>query len=218
MSAKSSLNEETRCTHLTAGGRRCQMPFAPNHTSLCAHHALQDLQLHNSKLVTEEILGPLGDFRSAFAINRALGKLFTVTAENRIPVRNAAVLAYISQLLLQTLHPLRGEALETGGQGRMDAIVNDTVIRLGNELPPIPFGPNDPRCKPMSVQVAESLETLRRAGFNLPAELMPKPDDSGDEDSEEEEEEKSKDDGGNTDDENEDEVANENSGSHLPSA
>lgn len=191
------------------------MPFAPNHTSLCAHHALQDLQLHNSKLVTEEILGPLGDFRSAFAINRALGKLFTVTAENRIPVRNAAVLAYISQLLLQTLHPLRSEALETGGQGRMDAIVNDTVIRLGNELPPIPFGPDDPRLKPMSVQVAESLATLRRAGFNLPAELMPKPDDSDDGDTEEEEDDAERDDGkadADNDGDGKEPIDNENSG------
>lgn len=218
MSHKPSINEETRCTHCTNDGRLCRMPFAPNHKTLCAHHALQDLQLHNSKLVTEEILGPLGDFRSAFAINRALGKLFTVTAENRIPVRNAAVLAYISQLLLQTLHPLRGEALETGGQGRMDAIVNDTVIRLGNELPPMPFGPDDPRSKPMSVQVAESLETLRRAGFNLPAGLMPLPEESDDDETEEEGDDNEAVVDGNDATESEDAGGNENSAPNLPSA
>jgi hypothetical protein len=197
MATITTLNESTRCTHRTANGRRCQAPFAPNHTALCAQHALQELQLHDSKIVTEEILGPLGDFRSAFAVNRALGKLFTITAENRIPVRNALALAYIGQLLLQSLRPLRSEAIETGGKMRMDAIINDAVLRLSNELPSVPnFSRNEMPKPPLREQVEESLEILKNAGFNLPAALVPQPRDE--------------DDGNEADDDSEDSGSDEN--------
>ncbi len=170
MSHKPALNKQTRCTHRTANGRRCQMPFAPNHTSLCAQHALQELQLHDSKLITEEILGPLDDFRSAYAVNRALGKLFTLTSENRIPVRSAVALAYIGQLLLQSLPPLRDEF----GNGGMEAIATDAVLRLGDELPQVPpFCREEDSRPPIKALIRESLTILRDAGYDLPAQLIP---------------------------------------------
>jgi hypothetical protein len=164
-----TLDKSTRYTYRTANGRRCQAPFAPNHTALCAQHALQELQLHDSKVVTEEILGPLGDFRSAFAVNRALGKLFTITAENRIPVRNALALAYIGQLLIQTIHSIRNEI----GRDAINAMVCDTVVRLDDELPQVPpFCRAEDSKPPMKALVKESLAILRDAGFTLPPDLV----------------------------------------------
>ncbi|MFZ0820726.1 MAG: hypothetical protein WAM91_11705 [Candidatus Acidiferrales bacterium] len=174
MSHKPKLNEPTRCTHRTADGRRCQMPFAPNHTALCAKHALQELQLHDSKVVTEEILGPLGDFRSAFAINRSLGRLLTITAENRIPVRNAVAMAYICQLLLQSLHPLKEESLELGWRGRMHAILKVAVDSLGDEVPEVclPAVPKPEASLKEKVDDAHTI--LNNCGFNLPPEIIHK--------------------------------------------
>jgi hypothetical protein len=167
-----TLNKSTRCTHLTANGRRCQAPFAPNHTALCAQHALQDLQLHDSKVVTEEILGPLCDFRSAFSINRALGKLFTITAENRIPVRNALALAYIGQLMIQTLHPLNEESLELGWRGRMHAILNDAVDRFGDQVPRVSLTSVQKPNPSLREKVEDALAILKNCGFNLPPDIV----------------------------------------------
>jgi len=55
-------------------------------------------------------LAPLsGEFRTATDVNRALGRLFSLLAENRIPRRNAVALGYLAQLLLQTLPGVREE-------------------------------------------------------------------------------------------------------------
>jgi hypothetical protein len=202
----SNPSEPSRCTYVTPSGRRCRMAIMPGQSReekripFCAFHARQQKQSLDSEAVAREILGPLGDFRSAFAINRALGKLFTITAENRIPVRNAAVLAYIGQLLLQTLRPLRSEAIETGGQGRMDAILNDAVIRLGDELPKAPFGPDQTPKPSMKALVEECLLILKEAGFNLPPELVRNVKDYDGGDAEEDDEEDDDDDDGISDD------------------
>jgi hypothetical protein len=178
MSKIATLNQKTRCTHRTADGRRCQMPFAPNHTALCTHDALQNLQLLDMKAVAEEIVGPLGDFRSAYAINRSLGKLFSIAAENRIPPRNAAILAYIGQLLLQTLNPLRQEAIEMGMAGRTHAIFNDAMNHLGDESPNAPPPAHfSTAARPNSLlqeRVEESLAILKNAGVSLSPDIIRK--------------------------------------------
>ncbi len=182
-----AITEDVRCQHMTADNRRCVDSRAPDHKTLCPYHALKEMQRRNSKVVAEEILGPLTDFRSAFAINRALGKLFTVTAENRIPVRNSAVLAYIGQLLLQTLPTLRGEIVHTDGQGGMDAILRDTLDRLDDELARNPSESETTDKPTWKDQVAESLAVLRRAGFSLPDALVANLEGGDEEDQDEEE-------------------------------
>jgi hypothetical protein len=131
---KSSINERTRCSHRTTNGRRCQSPIAPKHRSLCAHHALQDLQHFDSKLVAEEILDSSGGFHCAFGINLALGKLFAATAENRIPPRTAAVLAYISQLMMQTLDPARRDVVDALDDRAMEVVLKDVYGDISTKL------------------------------------------------------------------------------------
>jgi len=131
---KPSINERTRCTHRTTNGRRCQSPIAPKHRSLCTHHALQDLQRHDSKLVAEEILGPNGDFGCAFGIHIALGKLFAATAENRISPRTASVLAYISQVIMQNLDEAQRDIIQAIGQPGIEVMLKDVYGHIGAEL------------------------------------------------------------------------------------
>ncbi len=176
-----TIPEDVRCNHVTADNRRCIDSRAPDHKTLCPYHAMKEMQHRNSKVVAKEILGPLNDFRSAFAINSALGKLFAITAENRIPVRNAAVLAYIGQLLLQTLNPLQREVVHTDGKGGMDAILRDTLDRFDDELDRTQSKPETSSKPTWRDQVVESLDVLRRAGFSLPDELVAKMADGDDE-------------------------------------
>jgi hypothetical protein len=181
-----------RCTYITPTGRRCRMAIMPgqsrseDHTPYCTFHARQNHQILDSESVSQEILGPFDDFRSACAINRALGKLFVVTTQNRIPVRNSAVLAYIGQLLLQTLDPVRSEVIKAGGKHGLDAIARDVCAWLEKDLKkdrpaPTPAPKVDPNAS-WRERVEESLEVLRCAGFAVPAELLSKQEKADEED------------------------------------
>ena len=108
------LPEPPRCQFVFADARRCRMP------ALCPAHARAQAAKETALAAEppEAIdLAPLsGEFTTATEINRALGKVFLLLAENRIPRRNAVALGYIAQLLLQTLPAVRQEIVSVCGQ------------------------------------------------------------------------------------------------------
>jgi hypothetical protein len=111
---------DDRCQFTRANGKPCRMPRMNGHASLCPHHARQ--HEHQSALsaqassserpassVALDLLGPIQDFRTANSVNHVLGKLLVLLATERVSPRNAAVLAYICQLLLQSLSDVKHE-------------------------------------------------------------------------------------------------------------
>ncbi len=97
------------------------------HPSLCFVHAQRQQQILDPKRVAAELLGPFEDLKTANAVNHALGSLFLLVAQNRIPPRNAAILAYIGQLLLQSLSPVRSEIKDAWGYGSWDEAVRQVL-------------------------------------------------------------------------------------------
>jgi len=102
------LQLDNRCQHISANGRRCRMLRTDDHPALCPQHRRQQLQ-PDPKTVAAELLRSIEDFNTATAVNHALGRLFALAAANRIPPRNAAILAYICQLLLNSLPAVEHE-------------------------------------------------------------------------------------------------------------
>jgi hypothetical protein len=96
-----------RCQFSFADGRSCRMPRWEAHPSLCVSHARALAQTESQSTAVRNFAGDLaplsGEFRTATDVNRALGRLFSLLAQNRIPRRNAVALGYLAQLLLQTL-------------------------------------------------------------------------------------------------------------------
>ncbi len=84
------------------------MPARPGHDSLCLPHWQR--QNCDAQAVSAELLGPFAELTTATAVNHALAKLFSLVAQGRIPSRDGAVLAYIGQLLLNSLSAVRHEA------------------------------------------------------------------------------------------------------------
>jgi hypothetical protein len=87
--------------------------LADSTADLCAHHAQQFVRrLRASETTAAELLASVTDFGDAASVNRFLGNLLKLVAVRRIPRRDAIVLAYISQLILnsQSAHD-RGELL-----------------------------------------------------------------------------------------------------------
>jgi hypothetical protein len=80
---------------------------------LCAFHARRLLDRQRAGQTTAaELLASVTDFADAASVNRFLGNLVKMVALRRIPRRDAVVMAYISQLILnsQSAHD-RGELL-----------------------------------------------------------------------------------------------------------
>ena len=96
---------ESRCTYTTARGHRCRMPRVNSHVSLCGTHL--EAQRHclrsESGRDAQDALGGVTDFRSATSVNHVLGNLTAMLTDNRIDYRKATVLAYLCQLLLQSI-------------------------------------------------------------------------------------------------------------------
>jgi hypothetical protein len=86
------------------------MPRAADHHSYCVHHSREDRQLLEAERIGELLAAsPSGEYLTATDINSVLGKLYTAIALNRIPYRNAALLAYVGQLLLQSTSTVKTE-------------------------------------------------------------------------------------------------------------
>lgn len=99
-----------RCDYVWADGRRCRAFCPPGDATLCQMHRRLQQELCESEALAAELLGAFQEFKTGTALNHALTKLFVLLVRNRIPVRNAAVLAYIAQLILNTLPTVRKEA------------------------------------------------------------------------------------------------------------
>ncbi|HEY6384783.1 MAG TPA: hypothetical protein VIX91_03785 [Candidatus Acidoferrum sp.] len=83
---------------------------AADHDSLCTHHLRQAQSAQpDTEALAAELLGSLNDFSTAAAINQLLGNLVIQLAHKRIVRRDAIAIAYMCQLLLNSLSPLKKE-------------------------------------------------------------------------------------------------------------
>ncbi len=99
-----------RCYRRTRHGHQCRLrPLSPG--GLCFRHA--SLQSQVKQPVDVDLSGDfaaqLAELKSAEQINDFLGKLLILVVQNRISVRRAAVLAYITNQLLRTVSILNKE-------------------------------------------------------------------------------------------------------------
>lgn len=96
------INNSARCQRRTPAGRQCRLLACDTHSGLCAqHHA--ERQQRTAADLSASLTKRSGSFETAQGINSSLVNLYRLLAENRISPRRAAVLAYISSLLLRTL-------------------------------------------------------------------------------------------------------------------
>jgi hypothetical protein len=128
------------CQHLTRAGHRCHMPLSAGHPSLCTHHlrvakreaaryaettrlnadhlsfdnSAGDTQLDASRLnretVANELLAGAENLSTPASVNLFLGNLLKQVAHDRISRKNAIAMAYISQLLLNSISVMQREA------------------------------------------------------------------------------------------------------------
>jgi hypothetical protein len=97
-----SVVPSARCAYRTPRGRRCRLPVADARSCLCPKHRAEQQQLEAADHYDHLAIN-YQEFQTAQGINHSLHNLYALLAQNRISARRAAVLSYISSLLLRTL-------------------------------------------------------------------------------------------------------------------
>lgn len=113
------------CQFPFSDGRTCRLPRWNKHRTLCIFHARSEHELLAADQAARRLASLSGEFKTASDINHVLGELFSLVAQNRIPRRDAVALAYIGQLLLQSLPSVRSEISNALGYRAWDATVRD---------------------------------------------------------------------------------------------
>ena len=96
----------SQCEFRSHLNRRCHMLLAPDHPALCTFHARAEAkatQAQDRKAAAAELLSGSETFSSPATVNLFLGNLLKQLAQGRIPRRQATAMAYISQLILNSL-------------------------------------------------------------------------------------------------------------------
>jgi len=138
-------NPRGRCEYVSADGRRCRALRSRGHASLCPAHQRHRQELIESEAVAAELLGAFQEFKTGTALNHALTRLFALLARNRIPVRNAAVLACIAQLIMNTLPTVRKEASLGRARSGWEAMVRRALRAAAGKTAPLAPKPGFPR-------------------------------------------------------------------------
>jgi hypothetical protein len=87
-------------------------PDGEKRSSLCPYHLAQSKAkeaVPDPETLAAELLGEIVNFTTADSVNLFLGNLVKQLARKRIARRDAIALAYLCQLLLNSLTPLRKE-------------------------------------------------------------------------------------------------------------
>ena len=137
-------DETAFCQHIDAQGRRCRMLVKSPDEALCAYHQrrLQDQRVSES---AQELLACGTDFADAPAVNRFLGALVRQVTLKRIPRRDAVTLAYICQLLLNSLGAINREESLRMEEARVQALAASKLPpRIIWDIPGPPYEPTEP--------------------------------------------------------------------------
>jgi hypothetical protein len=120
-------NAANQCKFAFSDSRSCAMPRWNRHRSYCLFHARQEQQILDADRVGEELASFTGEFRTNTDLNRALSNLFKAVAQNRIPTRSAALLAYIGQLLQKSIPDAQHELYKIDGNDGLKDLIRDAL-------------------------------------------------------------------------------------------
>jgi hypothetical protein len=117
-----------RCAFIFADGRRCRMSKRPDHPSFCPTHAKKFDRLTEEEKLRAEFVSLSGGLNTVIDINHVLSKIFNAMAQGRISHRTANTLAYLAQLLLQSMPDVRREVNgAVAHSGAYDALLRQQV-------------------------------------------------------------------------------------------
>ena len=95
-----------RCSYHSPRGNHCHSRVAYPTARLCSKHLRTRNYRHPDPTLASELLGDLTEFQSAAEVNQFLSRMLLLLAQDRIPPRRGAVMAYTCNLLLRSLRAM----------------------------------------------------------------------------------------------------------------
>src|SRR5437879_2366201 len=142
---QTEADETALCRHVDGRGHRCRMLVMSPTATLCSHHAQRRLQTQRGSEAAAELLARVSDFSDAASVNRFLGNLVKQVTLKRIPRRDAITLAYICQLLLNSLGAINREDSLRLEESRLAALSAAKLPpKIIWDIPGPPYEPPDP--------------------------------------------------------------------------
>jgi len=119
--ARRARNSSAQCCHHTATGRRCRSARSSSESCLCPRHRAieQKLLSAESDDLTPEFTDLEESLQTVEGIHTSLSELYILLAQDRISPRRAAVLAYVSSLLLRSLANIEKTAAKSKPRERI---------------------------------------------------------------------------------------------------
>lgn len=136
--------EQNLCNYPYADGRQCRMLRHESHPSLCFFHSREEMQLAELDQIGEQLAAVSGEFHTMTEVRRAVANLFRLVARNRIPMRNAQPLAYLSQLLLYSQKTTQHEITRVHGSGAWDHVLRAAFSPRSSAAPSQPVDGHPP--------------------------------------------------------------------------
>ena len=143
--SQGEAGEAALCRHIDAQGHRCRMLVMSIDADFCTYHAQRRLHGQRGSEAAAELLACVSDFSDAASVNRFLGNLVKQVTLKRIARRDAVTLAYICQLLLNSLGAINREETLRLEEARVQAITAAShPPRIIWDLPHPPYEPDEP--------------------------------------------------------------------------
>jgi hypothetical protein len=179
MNTSSSETRHNLCKRQFSDGRRCRMLRMEGHPSLCPFHVREEKQLLESDKLGEELASLSGNLNNGTDINHVLAKVFKALADGRISARSASTLAYLGQLLLQSIAYVRNELLwATNDGGAYHRMVRESIPHLRNmprrqPAPAAPTRTSTPAATACPAAAASSVSVAPASAPSSPAQAVP---------------------------------------------
>jgi hypothetical protein len=150
MSANRSKDRSYLCFFTFSDGRRCSAPRLAGHPHLCCFHAKREARSLAAQQVGRDVSSFLsGSYLSACDLSSALGRLFSAVALGEVKLKTASTLAYLGQILIQSIQLAQHEYINAFGTDYWRR-----TIRSSFAPPPAP-----PKPAPQPVQPQPALES-----------------------------------------------------------
>jgi hypothetical protein len=140
MSSLSAKDRVSLCSFTFADGRRCRTPRIRNHPHFCFDHAQKEARARATESLRKDLAYFLsGDYLSACDLSTALGRLIPAVIRGDVKPRNARTVAYMAQILLQSIQFSHHEYINAFGTDNWrDSIRKSVKGNYNYRFPPAP--------------------------------------------------------------------------------
>jgi hypothetical protein len=150
MPSLSAKDRVSLCQFTFSDGRRCRTPRTGKNSHFCFDHAQKEARVRAAESLTKDLAYFFsGDYLSACDLSTALGRLIPAVFRGDVKSRNARTVAYMAQILLQSIQISQHEYINAFGTDNWrDSIRKSVKGNYNHRFPPAPDQPESPQPQP----------------------------------------------------------------------